>query len=308
MLRFRIWYSALPTVIRWLLTVNVGAYLLWVLVVSHIPLAEQFVWNHLALHAVFPAFLVEPWQLVTYNFLHLGDYGASGLSLGSMLHVAINMLWLYWIGRYHEEAHGSQQILALYLLTGIGGALASILVYSVFASGAAVVVIHGASAAVLGVVMAVAVMYPQRKIYLLFLGPVRLLYLVIAFLAFDVLFRMGGGTAVVAHCGGALSGFLFVRLEARGVDLSSWTRIFLQKRITPAGGWLARLERLLGQRSKRERISHRAGKSTRVSPAQREKRQVTSSDVDRVLDKISAHGMESLTEEDRNVLEEASRQ
>ena len=289
MVRFRIWYAALPRIIRLLLVTNVAAYAAWVLLLAHIAPAERFVWDHLAFHTPWDRFLWEPWQLITYSFLHLGERGAAP-GLGSLLHVAFNMLWLYWIGRDFEETHGGERILAVYLLASLGGALVSAAAYGIVGSGE--VVIHGASAAVLGVIAMVAAMYPWRRIGLLFFGPVRLLHLLLIFLALDVVFGLGRGTAVLAHLGGAATGFAFVYLERRGLNLSTWTGRLIRRPpgVKPArggGGGLERLERWLAKR--------------RPQPARPDP------SVDSILDKISEQGIDSLTDEEREVLERASR-
>ena len=332
MSRLQTWYRALPKAIRWLLTINVVVYVCWVLLFANIRATEDFVWDHLAFHTEWPRFLVEFWQFITYNFLHLGERGGPALSFGSLLHIGFNMLWLYWIGRDHEETHGSKQIVALYLITGIGGGLFSVLLFSALPPsllGSHEAVIHGASASVLGVMTAVAVMYPHKKIGLILIGPVRLLYLVLAFLAFDLIFRFGGGTAVGAHLGGALFGFLFVKIEEKGVDLTSWTRIFFReprRRRSPAPAedgqsFLERLESRLASRSNEKaqanaRSDKRRTKAGGKSPMAKiralhptESTTVSlESEIDRILDKISEQGMDSLTAEEKRLLEKASRQ
>ncbi len=289
MVRFRIWYAALPRIIRLLLVTNAAAYAAWVLLLAHIAPAERFVWDHLAFHTPWDRFLWEPWQLITYSFLHLGERGAAP-GLGSLLHVAFNMLWLYWIGRDFEETHGGERILAVYLLASLGGALVSAAAYGIAGSGE--VVIHGASAAVLGVIAMVAAMYPWRRIGLLFIGPVRLLHLLLIFLALDVVFGLGRGTAVLAHLGGAATGFAFVYLERRGVKLSAWAGWLIRRPpgVRPVRGGGRRLERL-----------ERWLATRRPQPKQPE------ASVDSILDKISDHGIDSLTDEEREVLERASR-
>ena len=276
MLRLRIWLSALPPALRLLLLVNVVAYLAWILIVSHVGPARNFVWDHLALNASWNRVLVEPWQLLTYGFLHLGESG-----LSSLLHVGFNMLWLYWIGREFEETYGGQQLMAVYLLASPGGALLSIIAYGII--GGDPVIVHGASASVLGVITMVAVRFPQRRIWLLFFGSVRLRVLVVVFLALDILFGFGGNTAVAAHVGGALTGLAFVRLEGRGVDLSSWTHAIISpRRVRHSPRVFGRLE---------ERLSGK--KAPDLS-------------VDDILDKISEQGIDSLTRAERAVLERAS--
>ena len=218
--------------------------------------------------------------------------------------------------------------MAIYLLTGIGGGLLSVLVYAMVPAsvlGNPEAIIHGASASVLGLMAAMVTINPQRKIHLLFIGSVRLLYVVLVFLAIDVLFRLGEGTAVAAHLGGALFGFLFVKIEDQGVDLTSWARIFFRERRRreprpPAQGrsLLGRLEARLASRQTEEEHTASRGASTKKtgkSPMAKihalhttEKPPVAlDNEVDRILDKISEKGMESLTEEEKRLLEEASR-
>ncbi len=317
--RAQSWYRALPRALRALLTINVVFYVLWVLLLGRLDGTARFVEEHVALHPDWPGILFQPWQLVTYNFLHLGP------GLGGFIHILINLLWLVWIGREHEEMHGSDQLVALYLVTGVGGGLLTVALHALFPTAAVFGgVVHGASASVLGVMTAVAVRYPYRKISLFLLGSIRLPYLVLAFLALDLLFRFGGGVAVGAHLGGALFGFLFAKIEARGVDLSSWARLFFGDRRRPrrAAGreeresLLGRLEAWLASRGKDKprkaaRSEHKAGKApvAKIRTLQRAEAgpETLESEVDRILDKISEQGIEALTEEEKRVLEEASR-
>ena len=179
---------------RALLTINVVAYLSWQILRLFDPV-EGFVWNHLALNPGLPGILLEPWQLVTYNFLHL----SSGLS--GLIHIGFNMLWLYWIGREFERMHGSQQFWTVYLVTGVSGGVMCLLLQPLFPniSGSGVMPVVGASASVLGVIMCVAILYPYKQIRLLFFGVVRLLYVVVGFLIIDALLMLStSGTAVAA--------------------------------------------------------------------------------------------------------------
>jgi hypothetical protein len=183
--------------------------------------------------------------------------------------------------------------------------------------------IHGASASVLGVMMAVAVMYPQKKIGLVLFGTFRLIYLVIAFLVLDFVFLASGGTAVGAHLGGALFGFLFVKAEQRNIDLTSWTRIFFRERqprreravAMEHESMLSRMEAWLAGRGGSDKAEDRSSsrKSTKASASrlrlvqEEEPENPLEQEVDRILDKISEQGFDALTAEERRVLEEASR-
>lgn len=305
-----------PRALRALWTINVVFYVVWLLVLGRIPAVASFVFEHLALNPALSDVLYEPWQLLTYNFLHLG------LDFGGFIHILFNMLWLVWIGREFEEMQGSHRLLALYLISGVGGGLLSVFFYNVVSPGNPV--IHGASAAVFGVMTAVATFYPYQSIGLLFIGTVRLVYVVIGLLAIDILFRMGGGTAVTAHIGGALFGFLFAKAEKGGIDLSSWARVFFgshrNRNVVPRrtaavrrqpAGIFGKVEGWFGsaRAADAERPARTTGTRMRseAEPTLRPSRDNVQSEVDRILDKISASGYESLSDEEKRVLYEASR-
>ena len=159
-----------PEALRTLLAVNVVLYLAWGLLLRHIGLTSYLFYEHLALHPEVPRILFEPWQLITYNVLHLGG------GLGGFLHILFNMLWLYWLGRGYEDMHGSHKLFAVYILAGIGGGLLTVLIYSFGGQSAYV---YGASASVIGVIFTVATLYPDRGLGLLFIGVIPLKYLAI---------------------------------------------------------------------------------------------------------------------------------
>src|SRR5690625_3418000 len=107
-----------------LLTINVAVYVLWALILVHIPAVRAFVYNFVALNPEVPLILFRPWQMVSYNFIHLG------VGFFGFLHLAFNMLWLYCIGKEYEELNGSHRLLSIYLLGGLGGGLLTVLFYS----------------------------------------------------------------------------------------------------------------------------------------------------------------------------------
>jgi membrane associated rhomboid family serine protease len=194
------------------------------------------------------------WQLVTSAFLH----GGPG-------HLFWNMLFLWMIGTEVAEVYGVRKFLGLYL----GGAALGAVAHAVAGAidGRPEVPAIGASAAVLGVAVVGALLFPNRPVWLfgLFEPP---LWLVVAGLvvydAYALVTHGRPGVAVAAHLGGALFGLLFWRVP---VNLSWFRR------------WIARV-----------RFSRR--------PAPEE--------VDRILAKISAEGIGSLTDAERDVLKRAS--
>lgn len=290
LLRFRLWYAAQPVAMRTLLAVNVVVYVLWQVVFIHIPATRDLVYQHLALNPSLPGILFEPWQLLTYSFLHLQT------GLGGLLHILFNMLWMVWIGRDYEQMRGPGRFLGVYVLGSVGGALVTVLLHAAFPGmGAFGGVVHGASASVLAIMMAVAIEYPNKSIALMFIGVVRLLYVVWGFVALDILFLAGGGTSVSAHLGGILSGYILARL---GPGATNWADAFFSgppKRSKQKNeGVLAALEaRLAGK--KRDATIHHMPERPTPTP-----------DVDAILDKISESGYDSLTAEEKRILYEAS--
>jgi membrane associated rhomboid family serine protease len=207
--------------------------------------------------------LSRPWTIVTYMFLH-----------GGLGHIFWNMLGLYFFGPRVEERLGSQRFITLYLFAGIVGALFS-------AALAPHSRILGASGAVLGVLMAFARFWPRERLLIWGIVPVEARWLVLGYAALDVLGGLGGvgrgGIANFAHLGGFAGALLYLLfLERR-----QGARRFKQA-ATPRVP-----ESALGNWQKVDRGSIHA---------------VNREEVDRILDKISASGLASLTPQERQFL------
>ena len=299
---FKTWYYQQPPALRTIITINV---VVWVALqfLNLWSTGLMFVRSHLALHPVFPDILLEPWQLVTYSFMHTG-----------LFHIGINMLLLFWVGREFERMHGSDQFWSVYLTTAVGGALICLLLSPIAPSisggmqGGRSIPVLGASASVLGVLTTVAILYPYKQIRLLFFGVVPLLWVVVGFLAIDALMalRPGGNTAVAAHWGGALTGFLYAKNQQGALGTLPGIGGLFRGRSSQASGsgLLARIKGWFQTTSA----------PTESSPSQRpggsNGAPSTSSDrtkeVDRILDKISEKGYEALSDEEKRILYEAS--
>lgn len=220
--------------------------------------------------------LSRPWGVVTYMFVH-----------GGFWHLFWNMVGLFFFGPPLEQRWGSNDFIKYYLWCGLGGALVSLIF-----SAANVV---GASAAVYGVMLAFAMLWPDSPIYLWGVLPVKAKWL-IAFMVVVNLFQgigqagASGGVAYMAHLGGFLFGFLYIKRES-----------------LPTG----RTSSATKRKPRRLAIVPRDGGSERSARA--EKRASKDDDralldrVDAVLDKISEEGIESLTPDERSLLDEVSR-
>jgi membrane associated rhomboid family serine protease len=144
-----------------------------------------------------PAVLFRPWTLVTYMFLHAG-----------VAHLLFNMIGLFFFGPRLESRLGSKGFLLLYFLSGLGGAVFSL----IFARNAAVV---GASGAVYGVLLGFALYWPRERIYIWGILPVEA-WLLAALLVFGSLYAgvnpgAGSRTAHFAHLGGLAFAFVFLK-------------------------------------------------------------------------------------------------
>ena len=323
------WYKMLPPAVRALLTINVVLFVLWI-PLSFSPGIRTFFHQHLTLQTANYQAFMEPWQFITYNFLHI-----KGSEFQGLIALAVSMMFLVVVGRDYEEMHGSHRLFAVYLIGGIGGGILAITLEGLFPGLNSSqnpemplnghLMVAGSMSAVLAVLMTVAILHPYKSVGLLLIGPVKLLYLVLGYLVLDMfLFSRGQGAVIYAHCGGALFGFLFAKAESSSIDLSSWALYFFPRsssggsagKSSEGEGFLGRIESWLASRKSDD--SNGKAKPARPRPAkERSWRRIETeveivetsmeSEVDRILDKISENGYDSLTPEEKKILYEASK-
>ncbi len=248
----------LTPVIKWLLIINVVVFIIQALDRSGY-VTEQF---GLSPHAVFtvPAF----WQVFTYQFLH-----------GGFFHIFFNMFVLWMFGTEVEMALGSKRFLRFYLLCGTGAGLITAIVFFNVP-----MLVIGASGAILGVLVAFAIMFPNRVVYVYFLLPIKVKYLVMIMIGLDLLASIssgaGSGVAHLTHLSGALIGFLYMK--------PIWRLGFL------------------GNKYK----GLKAEKRFRKEQKKQESTDKLMEEVDQILDKISKVGYENLSDKEKKILERAS--
>jgi membrane associated rhomboid family serine protease len=249
-------YRATP-VVGALLIINVVVFVMTHLVTT-VPWFELF--------GLVPTLVIKRfmfWQVGTYMFLHSG-----------IMHITLNMLMLWFFGPGIESAWGRRDFLRYYFITGIGAALCSIL--AAFGSATPIV---GASGAIFGILVAYAMIYPETVILIFFFFPMRIKHAVLLLAGinlFGALSSPGSDIAYVAHLGGGLCGYLYLKYETLGFSFRRSGMRWLKKGI---GAFLL--------------------------PRKRERN--TLEDIDRILDKIAEHGIESLSYEERRTLERKSR-
>lgn len=278
-----------------LIIINVAVFLVLVLFfvisqVSQLPELFDVIHRQLAIPAPLLDFFQKPWTIITYAFVH--DWTG-------IFHILFNMLVFYWFGKLFVEYLGSDKLIAVYFLGAIAGAVAYLIVYNIIPfyearipSGGMV----GASAAVYAIVVATATLLPDYTFFLLFLGPVRIKYIAAFYIVISFLGSVGpneGGN--VAHLGGALIGFVYIKQLQAGVNWGSW--------ITATIDWFKGLFEPKPNVKVTYRKEASAKKPSKVSKASA----ISQDEIDTILDKISDGGYESLTKEEKEKLFNASK-
>ncbi|OGC94715.1 MAG: hypothetical protein A2W25_16000 [candidate division Zixibacteria bacterium RBG_16_53_22] len=250
-----------PPVIKWLLIANAAMFLLPRIIFANL----DFIYSHLGLvpARIWGDFYL--WQLVTYMFLH-----------GSMWHILMNMFILWMFGSELERTWGSREFTKFYFAAGIGAGIINV-IFAALRPEMSLIPIIGASGAIYGILVAYAMLFPDRYVYVYFLFPVKVKYLVIFLVAIEFFSTyQADGVAHFAHLGGALVGFLYLRYSWKW-KLQKW----------PLAGFLQRLK-------------------TRAANKKRGEGSQIMDEVDAILDKINRVGYDNLTRKEKKILEKAS--
>jgi len=278
--------------VQWLLALNIGIYFLQLTLFG-----SDAVYSALALDpARFPA---AWWTLVTYMFVHAW-----------LAHLAFNMFTLWMFGPRLEQEWGTRSFVQFYIWCGIGGAIAHL----VFARHSSVI---GASGAISGVLVAYALRWPDEEVYLFGVIPMKSRWLVAALLGMNIIFALSPSSRIdwTAHVGGMAFGWIFLKLYAVGGinRVRGWVsavpdesedmpravprnRSPMRDRGGSVDEVVARSNAMVLRQSKP--VQHVPKHETPKEYAAR---------VNRVLDKISQQGIDSLTRDERRLLEEMSR-
>ncbi|HZL13695.1 MAG TPA: rhomboid family intramembrane serine protease [Verrucomicrobiae bacterium] len=255
-----------------LLIINTIIFLIQ-LTANHSVRGREIEWNYFALSlaGIKHGYV---WQLLTFQFMH-----------ANWLHLIFNSIAIFFFGRQIETIFGSARFLTLYFASGIIGGLVQMLFALVFPSFDGAVV--GASAGGYGLVAAFAVMnWMERFTLFIYFIPVtmrgRTLLWVILALAIGGMLLGNTGVANAAHLGGILTGFVFARRILHG----SWPGPNINFH-WPQWKFPSRRQP--------------AAKPETESSAD----EFVQNEVDPILEKISAHGIQSLTKRERDILEKA---
>lgn len=234
----------------------------------------DYVREYFAFPAAIPKLPERFYTILTYQFFHEG-----------LFHVLFNMLWLFWIGRIFMDFLKPRQFHFVYISGGVMGALFFLLAYNifpVFAASVPVATVIGSSASVMAIAVATTTLVPDYSLRLLLIGNIKLRYLIIAYVVLDLISLAStnaGGS--FAHLGGALMGFLYIKVFQSGRDWSSW----------------------LKKKPKLKVVKNDSGKPG----AKHTKDAVNQKEVDIILDKISKSGYNKLSKAEKDTLFKASK-
>jgi len=289
-------FAFFPPVIKYLLISNIAVFICQTFIfsslsVSGVPISYYFM-KYFALNPIgtirFPFY---PWQLVTYLFMHEGFW-----------HIFLNMFALWMFGMELENIWGSKKFLAYYFMCGIGAGLANLLIAPLFTSMNLPTI--GASGAVYGVLVAFAMLFPDRPIYLYFLFPIKAKYFVAIYMVIELL-SVGGnsGIAHVAHLGGGLVGFLYLILTKN--NLNSLFRFYKTPKVS--------VKKPTNIYHNKYYEKYNTGSEEDVSDAEyyvnkgNDDEEISQEKIDAILDKIGKNGYQNLSDEEKRILFEASK-
>ncbi len=296
-------FRVLPTVVKNLLIINVLMFLATVTF-------ERFnidLTDWLGLH-FFKASDFRIFQFVTYMFMH-ANFG----------HLFFNMFALWMFGNTLENIWGSQRFLLFYMVCGLGAGLCQELVqyiqytttladYATVNTGGRIITMSeylnamttvGASGAIYGLLLAFGMMFPDSRIYLYFLLPIKAKWFVIGYAVLELFSGLTGGDNVAhfAHLGGMLFGLLLILywrkhgLQGPNFDLKKWK------------GWFWGMKEKMGRnRMKYTRYEEVKDEVPRNDGDYNRQKAERERNVDAILDKVSKSGYQSLTDEEKEFL------
>lgn len=292
-------FNLFPPVIKNLLIINAAVFFVQIIMQNIVfnGLPAVYILNRwFALNPIlvgdFPGnpFNFQIWQLITYQFMH-----------GNFSHILFNMFGLWMFGAEIENIFGSKKFLIFYLLAGVSAGLFHLFVSPLLGSIPAVTI--GASGSVFGVLVAFALLFPDRYIFLYFLIPVKAKYLIGFLIVFEFLAinSVESNVAHLAHLGGALFGLLYLLFDKNfNIELKN----VLRKEYFYKKSYKNQYEDFYTPSSTKRRnddldeIKYRDIEEEDI---------ITQQEIDEILDKISRTGYQNLTKREKRILFEASK-
>ncbi|MHC5202690.1 rhomboid family intramembrane serine protease [Myroides sp. LJL119] len=227
----------------------------------------------LALSSNWLPLVYKPWTLLSYSFLHAG-----------VIHLIFNMIMLFFVGQLFTTFFNQKHFITCYFAGAVMGGVFYLIGSSLVNVGPVLV---GASAAIIAPLIALVCFRPHMQIKLLLIGQVKIWYIAAFIIILDIIQLSGSNIGGhLAHLGGAFMGYLFIVLYKRGIDLS----VILDK----LSAFFSRKEKTKFTKVYRN--------TNRVNKKDSSQEQDTQQQIDKILEKISKSGYESLTKQEKDFL------
>ena len=261
---------------------NIGCFLLSLVFFYSFSVGSFQIPTWIALSCDFGTFIRTPWTLITFNFFHAG-----------FLHLIFNLMVLHFSGRLFSTYFTDKQLLGVYVLGGIFSGLTFVLSYIVIGKSGLLV---GASGAIMAILIATATYAPFMLLRIPLIGIVKLWHVAFVILLVDLIqMPLDNTGGHLAHLGGALFGFIYIKLLQSGKDitkpflalLDTFANLFKPKKKTPF-----------------KKVHRNTTKKVVNSFTEKD---ITQKQIDDILDKISKSGYDSLTKEEKEFLFKAGK-
>lgn len=209
-----------PPGVKWLLILNT---VIFILTDLFVPKDFTSAWLALSAQMVLKGGFV--WQLFTYLFIH-----------GGIWHLVFNMLALWMFGVPLEQSWGTRQFLRFYFYCGIAAGVCVVVVNALVGGRDWYIPTVGASGAILGLLVAFGVLFPDQIVLMSFLFPIKAKYMVMIYAAIEVYMTLGPNTGVstVAHLGGMAFGYVYLKTRMPRVSLPDWRGAYRQWKLQRA--------------------------------------------------------------------------
>jgi membrane associated rhomboid family serine protease len=235
----------------------------------------DIIYRLFALPASFSLLIRQPWSALTFMFMH-----------ADLMHIFFNMLWLFWFGEIYHLYMRDKRLLPVFVCGSMaGGALYIVLSYIIppLRAGIDYSYLVGASAGILAIVFAATALNPDHSVGIILIGPVPIKYIAIASILLSYVgITHGNPGGMIAHIGGAIFGFLYIKSLQSGID------------------WFTPLDRIAGLFKRKNKLKAtyvNTTRNTKDEPSETEQKKL-----DQILDKMNKSGYASLSKDEKDFL------
>ncbi len=249
--------------------------------------SQNFIIEYFSVPSSINKLLFRIWTPISYMFLH-----------EDFLHILFNMLWLYWFGKIFLHLFDEKKLLTVYIYSGLSGAFLYILSFNIFPVFHETLIFSralGASASVLGIVIASAIYRPNISLRFLFIGDIKIKYIAIFSVLLDILrINSDNSGGHIAHLGGAIFAYFFVKKLEKGEDISIKFNLFFDKFLS----FFIKKTSFKASKNK----SFRYSKNKDFNSFSQDSLELNEKNIDKILDKIKETGYTSLNKKEKELL------